>query len=55
MRNVNGDTGQAANNNIPEKILRLMGVIFFNATFYGLEVRKKKRKAILSLAFRMAF
>ena len=33
MRNVKGDTGHAANSSIPEKILKLRGMIFFNAEF----------------------
>ena len=33
MRNVKGDTGHAANSSIPEKTLKLSGMIFFNAKF----------------------
>ena len=33
MRNVKGDSGHAAKSRRPEKILKLMGMIFFNASF----------------------
>ena len=33
IRNVKGETGQAAKSSIPENILKLKGTIFFNAKF----------------------
>lgn len=33
IRKVKGDTGQAAKSRMPEKILKLKGMIFFNAKF----------------------
>jgi hypothetical protein len=33
MRNVKGDTGHAAKSRSPENILKLKGMIFFNADF----------------------